>query len=100
MPQGEAVIVSRADLADWLREKIRAAEKALKTREDMATTWRSGTDAEWESAASLHPSTAGRAMKKAARIKEAASHDRIAAKLRRELEMFRATLAAISPSSA
>lgn len=86
------------DLLGWLRKKITDAEKTLKTREDMAATWRTGTNAEWASAGAMHPSTIGRTPSKASRLKEAQTHDRIAAKLRHELTMFRAVLAALSPS--
>jgi len=80
----------------WLMGKIIEAEKALETREDMARTWRSGTDAEWRSAAAMHPSTSGKKSTKADRLKQAASHDRIAAKLRHDLEMLRVIHAVVT----
>lgn len=85
------------DLIAWLHGKLIAAEGTLKTREEMACVWRHGTNAEWKAA-----SPTGRAMSKAARLKEAETHDRIAIKLRREVDMFRAALAALGhgqPSS-
>lgn len=100
---GVAKQAAGAEMLSWLRGKVADAERALKTREDMAATWRGGTDAEWRAAGKLHPSTTGLALGKAARLKAAAGHDRIAGKLRRELAMFRAVLAtltqAINPNS-
>lgn len=88
--------LSTGELLGWLREKITEADKTLKTREEMARTWRSGTNAEWKAGCAIHPMTAGRALKKAERLQEAARHDRIAVKLRRELEMFKAVAEALS----
>ncbi len=85
----QPVVVS-SDWFGWLVEKVAQAEKTLKMREDMAATCRSGTQAEWTAAAK---STGTKATTKVERLKEAQGHDRIAVKLRRELEMFRATLA-------
>ena len=90
-------VAGQPDLVGWLRGKVSDAEKALKTREDMAALWRTGTNAEWAAAGAMHPSTAGRTLRKAARLKEADMHGRIAAKLRHEVTMFRAALAALSP---
>lgn len=78
------------ELKEWLLGKFAAAETALKTREQMAATYRSGTNAEWRAA-----SPTGRSMSKAERLKEAAGHDRIAARMRRDVDMFRATLQAL-----
>lgn len=82
-----------AELLAWLRCKVADAEKAVKSREQMESVLRSGEDESWCAAAQLHPSTAGQpAFKKAERLKEAEAQNRIAAKCRRELEMFKATL--------
>ena len=85
------------DIVDWLHIKITDAEKALKFREDGAASWRSGTNAEWNAAAAMHPSTTGRHISKKDRLKLAAIDDRVAVKLRHELLMFRATLDAVGP---
>lgn len=92
----ETVVVGTGDLLCWLEEKVAKAEETLRVRKEMARTCRSGTNAEWHAAAAMHPSTKGMKSTKAERLKEAEGHDRIAVKLWRELEMFRATLAAIS----
>lgn len=86
------------ELLKWLRRKIADAEKALKMREEMAVTWRTGTNAEWAAAAMMHHATAGKVLKKSDRLKEATMHERIAIKLRHELAMFRAVHAALSAS--
>ena len=93
-----AKIEAQAALLGWLRGKVSDAEKALEIREELAATWRTGTNAEWASAGAMHPSTAGRTPSKAARITQAQMHDRIASKLRHELAMFRAVLAALGGS--
>ncbi len=78
------------ELKEWLLAKFAAAELALKTREEMARTWRYGTNAEWQAA-----SPTGKSLSKAARLKEAAGHTRIAVWLQRDVDMFRATLRAL-----
>ena len=93
---GAAQRVGSADLLGWLGEKIAAAEKAVKAREQAAATWRDGTNADWEAACAMHPTTAGRALKKRERMAAAAREDRIAAMCRRELQMFKATAKALS----
>ncbi len=78
---------SAAELAEFLRDKIASAEKTLRMRLEMASTCRSGTQAEWAAAARTNgckPST------KSERLKEAEGHDRIAVKCRREVAMFKA----------
>lgn len=97
--QGQTVAVGSDDLLGWLHAKIADAERAVKTREDMAATWRSGDDASWARSAAMHPTTIGRSLKKSARLKEAETHDRIAARLRRDLGMYRAIAAAWSHSN-
>jgi hypothetical protein len=83
------------ELIHWLNDKLAEAEKALKWREDEARTWRTGTNAQWASAAAMHPSTAGKSLGKAARLVEADRHARIAVKMRREVQMFQDTLTAL-----
>lgn len=79
-------------LIDWVREKLADAKKSLSAREQMEKTWRGGTDLEWAAAAELHPSTRGKPILKADRIKLADSQKRIVAKCRRDVEMFEAIL--------
>lgn len=67
---------------DFIEGKIVAAEKTLKTREEMYKTWREGTDASWRKSGCLNS--------KSERIKISDTHGRIAIKNRRDLEMFRA----------
>ena len=85
--------VGSTALLGWIAEKVAQAEKTLAARESLAAVCRSGTQKEWTAAAK---STGTRASTKAERLKEADIHDRIAVKLRRELDMFRATHAALS----
>lgn len=95
--RGKRCIPMKSDLLDWLRVKIAEAETAVRTREQMASTWLTGTDKSWAIAASMHPSTSGKpTMNKAERLKVAAAQDRIAAECRLDLEMFRAAFDAIS----
>ena len=99
--EGRVVGITHEELLDWLRAKVTEAEKAVATREQMAETWRRGTDAEWIAAAGLHPSTAGKSLGKASRKKEATMHDRIAIRMRRDLAMLRLALQhAQGPSAA
>ena len=89
--------VTSSDLLGWLRGKLTEAEVAVRAREQMADTWRHGSDEMWKAAAELHPSTSGKALDRPARLTEAKKHARIAGKLRRDVGMYRATLAALSP---
>lgn len=82
------------EVAAWLRSKLAEAEKALLAREQMEQSWRKGTNAEWEAAAKMHPTTANEPrMTKADRLRESAAQGRMAAKCLRDVEMFRAVLA-------
>lgn len=94
------VAVPSSDWLGWIEGKLADAEVALKCREEMVTTWRHGSDEMWEAAAAIHPSTAGKSLKRAARLTEAKKHARIATRLRRDVEMFRATLNALQPNKA
>jgi len=76
----------------WLVSKLTDAERALKCREQEAVTWREGTDAQWDAAASMHPSTKGKSLKRAARLVEADRNAKIAIKMRRDVEMYQAVL--------
>ena len=78
------------ELKEWLLGKFADAEKTLKTREEMARTWRTGTNAQWQAA-----SPTGKSLNKGERLKYADQQDRIAIKLRRDVDMFRATLRAL-----
>jgi hypothetical protein len=89
-------MITRPELIQWLIVQLAAAERTLKAREDMARTWKMGSDAAWAAAAAIHPSTAGKAqLKKADRLLEADRHARIAVGMRRDVDMYRATLAAL-----
>lgn len=80
-------------LIDWVREKLADAKKSLSAREQMENVLRSGTDASWAFAAKLHPTTSGLPpLTKAQRLKSAEGQKRIAAKCRRDVEMFEAIL--------
>lgn len=83
------------EMQSWLITKIANAEQTVKAREQMASTWRSGTDESWVIAAEMHPSTAGKSMKRVARMKAAQAEDRIVEKCRHELAMFKAVYAAL-----
>lgn len=77
---------------EFIRQKIIDAEKALNARMEMQKIWLKGNDAAWNAAADLHPSTFGRRIYKADRIKESALQGRIIAKCRHELHMFKNVL--------
>lgn len=93
---GATPVVGSGSWLGWLSEKISEAEKAVKVRAEMAATCRSGTNAQWAAASSMHPSTVGRSPTKGERLVEAARHDRIAVKLRHDLQMLKAIAAALS----
>lgn len=93
---GATPLVGTGSWLGWLSEKITEAERAVKAREESAATWRTGTNAEWNAAAEIHPSTAGRTSKKSERLIVAEREERIAAKLRRDLAMLKAIAAALS----
>lgn len=88
------------DLLAWLRGKLADAEQALQCREDMATAKPLSAE-EWEELSKIPGVrvTKGRKMSKAA-IKEMHEmprrHKRIAEKCRHEVEMFRATIEALT----
>lgn len=84
--------VQPQELRDWLLVKIDEAQTAVACRAQAERTYLSGDDASWAAAAEIHPSTRGKPMKKAERMLAARIESRIAAKCRRELEMFKAVL--------
>lgn len=94
-PEPLPALVS-SDLLGWLGGKLAEAEKTLKSREQMAATCRTGTNAEWNAASKMHPSTVGMKSTKAERLKEAQMHDRIADRLRHDRDMFRTTINLLS----
>jgi hypothetical protein len=75
------------DLLGWLHEKLAAAEKSLDARRQGAECWRGGTAKEWKAV--------GNKMTKAQRIAQAEVETRIAAKYQREVDNFRAVIAAL-----
>jgi hypothetical protein len=91
---------SDRELSTWLRSKLSEAETALRAREQMEKSWRSGTDESWEAAAKMHPSTADKPpMTRAQRLKESEAQGRIALKCRKDVEMLRAVLSIIDPTA-
>jgi len=84
------------DLLCWLRVKLATAESSLKAHIQSEAAWREGDDESWKAAAEMHPSTAGKAMNKTQRLEAADREKRIVVKCRREVEMFKATIKAIS----
>lgn len=92
------------ELLGWLRGKLAEAEQSLRCREAMANP-PTISDEEWERLKALPGTrvTKGRKLSKAA-IKEMEleplRHKRIAIKCRHEVEMFRATIAALTQPNA
>jgi hypothetical protein len=85
------------DLLGWLRGKLADAERTLAAREAAAAVWKSGTDKEWAESAKLHPDTAKEPpLTKAARMENARREERILVKCRRDVEMFKAVISALS----
>jgi glutamate mutase epsilon subunit len=79
-------------LFGWLHEKLEAAEKTLKAREQSEESWRGGNQKEWDAAARM----AGMMpMKKSQRIEQAEMQKRIAVKARHEVEMFKVVIEAL-----
>lgn len=81
------------DLLCWLRVKLAEAESALGAREQMEACWRTGTDESWKAVAAR---AGGKAYTKKERMEESARQGRIAVKCRREVEMYKATIKAVS----
>lgn len=78
---------------DWINQKLADAEKALKAREQMESSWREGSSKDWKAV--------GCKMSKSERLKESATQGIIAAKCRRDVAMFKAVIAKLSsPHSA
>lgn len=83
-------------LVAWLRGKLADAQRALTAREQAMKCWASGTDAEWDESAKLHPSTANAPLiTKAERLQNAKREEHIAAKCRDEVNNFKAVLSAL-----
>jgi hypothetical protein len=95
-----AAAVRSSDLLCWLRVKLAEAEQSLRCREEMANPPHISEE-ELERLKALPGTrvTKGRKLSKA-ELKEMAEeplrHKRIVVKCRREVEMFKATIAAIS----
>ena len=89
-----------SDLLGWLRGKLAEAEQALRSREAMANP-PTISEEEWERLKAMPGTrvTKGRKLSKAA-IKDMAEEPlrqkRIAKRCRHEVEMFRATIAALT----
>lgn len=96
--------VSTSDLLGWLRGKLTDAEQALRSREAMANP-ATISEEEWERLKAMPGTrvTKGRKLSKAAlkdMAEEPLRHKRIAQKCRHEVEMFRATIAALTQPNA
>lgn len=74
--------MNKTEMVEFIEGKLISAFASLKAREEMERTWRGGTDEMWRAV--------GCTKTKAQRFKEAEMHGRIAAKLRREVELFKA----------
>jgi hypothetical protein len=70
---------------EFVKGKLADVEKALKFREESEKVWRGGTDKSWRAV--------GCKMTKQQRLEVSARHGQIAAKCRREVEMFKEVLA-------
>lgn len=81
-----------AAILEWLGGKLFDAEGTLRAREQSAESWATGTEAEWKQAAGL---TGNRPPKPAERQRQAGIQRRIAEKTRKEIEMIKATIAAV-----
>ncbi len=77
-----------SSIEKWLLAKIAEAERTVTAREQAEATWRSGDDAEWAAVSKMHPSTRGKPMKAAERLKLAEMEGRILVKCRREVETW------------
>lgn len=92
--------VAPKDLLGWLRDKLADAEKSLRCREDMANA-KPLTEEDFEKLKAMPGVriTKGRKLTKA-ELKDMAEEPlrqkRIAAKCRHEVEMFKATIAALT----
>ena len=75
------------DLLCFLREKLADAEKALVFREESEAVWRDGDADTWRSV--------GCKLTFEQRLMESKRHGRIAAKCRREIELFKAAIGEI-----
>ena len=96
----DASVFASKDLLCWLRVKLAEAEQSLRCREAMANL-KPMTAEEFEEIKALPGTriTKGRKLSKAALKEiemEPLRHKRIAVICRREVEMFKATIAAIS----
>lgn len=76
--------MTKPEILTFIGQKLKDAEASLKCREEMARVWRGGTNKSW--------AAVGNTIGKSERLKVAAGHERIAIKLRREVELFQATL--------
>lgn len=79
--------MSKAEMSEFIQGKLIDAFASLMAREEMEKTWRGGTDESWRAV--------GCNLSKKQRLKDADTHLRIAVKLRREVELFKAVRDAI-----
>lgn len=74
--------MDKKEMTEFIEGKLIEAFASLKAREEMEVVWRGGTEESWRAV--------GCRLTKAQRLKDSAMHGRIAAKLRREVELFKA----------
>lgn len=74
--------VIKTEMIEFIEGKLIDSFASLKAREEMEKTWSGGTDETWR-AVGCH-------LSKKQRLKDSAMHGRIAIKLRREVELFKA----------
>jgi hypothetical protein len=84
------------DLLPWLNDQLAKAEKNLRAREQMADRSLIGTDAEWREIAAM---VGGPFRTKKERTKECEQQGRIAEWCRRDVENFKAVIAALTPAT-
>ncbi len=75
-------MITKIEMVDFIEGKLIEAFASLKAREEMETVWKGGTEESWRAV--------GCRLTKAQRLKDSAMHGRIAVKLRREVELFKA----------
>jgi hypothetical protein len=92
------------DLIPWLHEQLAKAERSLRAREQMEAGMRQDPDELFKKLAAMPGVTITtraprgvKVMTKKERLASADSHRRIGAKDRRDVELFKAVIAALTP---
>lgn len=81
---------------NFIKLKMADVKLVISARRQAYECFKSGTDAHWEFAASLHPSTKGKAMLKKQRSEAAKMESRIIKKYELQLAMFENVLSELS----